>query len=54
MSEDDRYINDYFCITQLEFVETPGTNRVRDPEGDNAMGRLKTNIWIGSIIDNLV
>jgi hypothetical protein len=39
-------------MTVFDFVETPGTNRVRDPEGHNAMGRLKTQLWIGSIIDN--
>ena len=54
LSEDERYIDDYFYITLLEFVETPGTNRVRDPEGYNTMGRLKNDIWIGSIIDNFV
>jgi predicted transglutaminase-like cysteine proteinase len=54
LSEDERYIDDYFFITLMEFVETPGTNRVRDPEGYNAMGRLKNEIWIGSIIDNFV
>jgi predicted transglutaminase-like cysteine proteinase len=52
MSEDERYIDDYFYMTVFDFVETPGTNRVRDPEGYNAMGRLKTQLWIGSIIDN--
>jgi hypothetical protein len=39
-------------MTVFDFVKTPGTNRVRDPEDYTAMGRLKTQLWIGSIIDN--
>ena len=54
MSEDDRYIDDYFFMTVFEFVETPGTNRVRDPEGYDAMGRIQAQVWIGSIINNFV
>jgi tetrahydromethanopterin S-methyltransferase subunit F len=54
MSEDIRYIDDYFFISAFEFVETPGTNRVRDPEGYDSMGKIKAQIWIGSIINNYV
>lgn len=54
MSEDDRYIDDYFFMNLYEFVETPGTNRVRDPEGYDSMARLKTELWIGSLINNFV
>ena len=53
MSEDSRYIDDYFFMTVSEFVNTPGTNRVRDPEGYDSLGRIKNQIWIGSLIDRL-
>jgi hypothetical protein len=51
MAEDDRYIDDFFFMTVSEFVSTPGTNRVRDPDGYNAMGRIKNLIWIGGLIN---
>ena len=54
MSEDNRYIDDYFFMTVSEFVNTPGTNRVRDPEGYDSLGRIKNQIWIGSLIDRFI
>ena len=51
MSEDNRHIDDYFFMTVSEFVNTPGANRVRDPEGYDSFGRIKNQIWIGSLID---
>jgi len=54
MAEDKRYIDDYFFMTVSEFIQTPGTNRVRDPDGYNNMGKIKTQIWIGSLINNYV
>ena len=54
MARDDRYIDDYFYISVFEFVATPGTNRVRDPEGYDQMARTKSQLWIGSLIDNFV
>jgi Transglutaminase-like superfamily len=54
MAEDARYIDDFFFMTVSEFVQTPGTNRVRDLEGYDAMGRLKNSLWIGRLIDSHV
>ena len=54
MSQDDRYIDDFFFMNVFEFVETPGTNRVRDPEGYDSMARLKNQLWIGNLINNFV
>ena len=52
MAEDERYIDDYFFVNIYEFVETPGSNRVRDPEGYNNMARLKNELLIGSLINS--
>ena len=54
MSEDTRYIDDYFFMTVSEFVTTAGTNRVRDPDGYDSMGRLRDQLWIGSLINGFV
>ncbi len=54
LSEDDRYIDDYFYMDLFNFVETPGTNRVRDPEGYDQMGRIIAQIWIGRVFDGYV
>ena len=54
MAEDDRYIDDYFFVNIFEFVETPGTNRVRDPEGYDKMARLRDRLFIGSLINNFI
>jgi hypothetical protein len=54
MSEDKRYIDDYFYMSVFEIVETPGTNRVRDPEGYGNMARVRNQLWIGSFINTLI
>lgn len=54
MSEDKRYIDDYFYMTLSEYVTTEYTNRVREPEAYDAMGRIRNNLWIGSLIDTLI
>lgn len=51
MSEDERYIDDYFFMTVSEFVVTPGSNRVRDPDGYTAMGQIRNQIWIGNFVN---
>jgi hypothetical protein len=51
MSEDERYIDDYFFMTVSEFVVTPGSNRVRDPDGYTAMGQIQNQIWIGNFVN---
>jgi hypothetical protein len=54
MSEDERYIDDYFFMTVSEFVVTPGSNRVRDPDGYTAMGQIQNQIWIGNFVNRFV
>ena len=43
---------DFFFMSVFEFVETPGTNRVRDPEGYDGMAHMTNHLWIGSLIYN--
>lgn len=54
MARDERYIDDFFFVSVFEFVETPGTNRVRDPDGYGNMARVKARLWIGNLINSFV
>ena len=47
-------VGDAHPTTIYEFTQTPGTNRIRDPEGYRTMARIQDRIWIGSIIDYFV
>jgi predicted transglutaminase-like cysteine proteinase len=53
MSEDLNYRDDYFFMTIDEITYTPGTNRVRDPEGYDNMGRLRNSILVGQLVNLL-
>ncbi len=54
MSEDKRYIDDYFYMTLNEYVTTDYSNRVREPDAYDNTGNIKHNLWIGSLIDALI
>jgi predicted transglutaminase-like cysteine proteinase len=54
MSEDKRYIDDYFYMTLTEYVTTDYSNRVREPDTYDNTANIKNNLWIGSLIDSLI
>jgi len=54
MSEDNKYQDDYFFMTVDEITQTPGTNRVRDPEGYDSMAKVKHSILVGQLVDSFI
>jgi len=54
MSEDMKYVDDYFFMMVNEMIQTPGTNRVRDPEGYNSMAQLQYSVLVGNLIDTFI
>jgi len=44
MKNDDKYVDDYFFITNTYIVFTEATNRIRNPEVYYSDGRVKPNI----------
>lgn len=53
MKDDMKYREDYFFMTVNETTVTPGTNRVRDPEGYTSMGAMKNALLISQLVDLL-
>jgi hypothetical protein len=54
MKRDSNYIDDFFYMTLTEYVTTQYSNRVRDPDAYDSIGRARQQLWIGSLIDRLI
>jgi predicted transglutaminase-like cysteine proteinase len=54
MSEDLKYQDDYFYMTVNEITYTPGTNRVRNPDGYDSMARVRYSILVGQLVDAFI
>jgi transglutaminase-like putative cysteine protease len=54
LKDDKRYVDDYFFMTLYDYVNTPGTNRVRKPDTYDNMAQVRSKMEVGWLVDTLI